>query len=37
MAKEEQIEMNGVVDEVLPDCRYRVSSVPTFSAESLAS
>lgn len=25
MAKEEQIEMNGVVDEVLPDCRYRVT------------
>jgi translation initiation factor IF-1 len=25
MAKEEQIEMHGVVDEVLPDCRYRVT------------
>ncbi len=25
MAKEEHIEMNGVVDEVLPDCRYRVT------------
>jgi translation initiation factor IF-1 len=24
MAKEELIEMNGVVDEVLPDSRYRV-------------
>ncbi len=25
MAKEELIEMNGVVDEVLPDSRYRVT------------
>ncbi len=25
MAKEEIIEMNGVVDEVLPDSRYRVT------------
>lgn len=25
MAKEEQIEMQGVVDEVLPDSRYRVT------------
>ena len=25
MAKEELIEMNGVVDEVLPDARYRVT------------
>jgi len=25
LAKEEHIEMNGVVDEVLPDSRYRVT------------
>lgn len=25
MAKEELLEMNGVVSEVLPDCRYRVT------------
>ena len=25
MAKEELIEMNGVVDEILPDSRYRVT------------
>ena len=25
MAKEELIELNGVVDEVLPDSRYRVT------------
>ena len=25
MAKEEHIEMNGIVDEVLPDCRFRVT------------
>ncbi len=25
MAKEEQLEMNGVVNEVLPDCRFRVT------------
>lgn len=25
MAKEEQLEMMGIVDEVLPDCRYRVT------------
>ncbi len=25
MAKEESIEMNGVVNEVLPDCRFRVT------------
>ena len=25
MAKEELLEMNGVVDEVLPDARYRVT------------
>ncbi len=25
MAKEELIEMNGIVDEVLPDSRYRVT------------
>jgi translation initiation factor IF-1 len=25
MAKEEQIEMRGIVDEVLPDSRYRVT------------
>ena len=25
MAKEELLEMNGVVDEVLPDSRYRVT------------
>lgn len=25
MAKEEMLEMNGVVDEVLPDARYRVT------------
>lgn len=25
MAKEEHIEMNGVVNEVLPDCRFRVT------------
>ena len=25
MAKEEHIEMNGVVDEVLPDARFRVT------------
>lgn len=25
MAKEEMLEMNGVVDEVLPDSRYRVT------------
>ena len=25
MAKEEHLEMNGVVNEVLPDCRFRVT------------
>jgi translation initiation factor IF-1 len=25
MAKEEHIEMNGIVSEVLPDCRFRVT------------
>lgn len=25
MAKEEQLEMQGVVNEVLPDCRFRVT------------
>lgn len=25
MAKEEHLEMNGVVSEVLPDCRFRVT------------
>jgi len=25
MAKEEHLEMNGIVNEVLPDCRFRVT------------
>jgi translation initiation factor IF-1 len=25
LAKEEHLEMNGIVDEVLPDCRFRVT------------
>ena len=37
MAKEELIEMEGVVDEVLPDTRYRVTLTNGVSVSAYAS